>query len=318
MRRVVGRSLGRRVGRFVSRILLSLFGASVVVWALMPLAPGRPARRILLAQGVEDPTELEISQLETALSLDRSLPEQYLAWLGRILRGDLSTSWSTGEPVRLLLVERLPATALLATIAIALALAFAVPSAIISAAYRGRWPDTVLRVAALAGTAVPSFVVALVVLQYVVVAGGRGRVLAAGTIGDVWLPAMVLALGIAATWARLLRATLLEALGASYALVITARGATRVRLLLRHAFPNAVVPFLHAFGITVGALLGGATIVESIFSWPGVGRLMIDSVNRRDLPVVQGFALLATLLYVSVSSLMDLIARRIDPRLRDR
>lgn len=304
--------------RFLGRALLSLLGASVVLWALMPLAPGRPAHRILLAQGVEDPTEFEMSQLEEELRLDRSLPEQYLAWLGRVLRGDLSTSWSTGEPVRDMLFERIGATALLAGVSVALALAIAVPSAIVSAGFRGRWPDAALRLLALAGTAVPSFVLALLTLQVIVVGGGRGRVLATGSIGDVWLPAIVLAVGIAATWARLLRATLLEALGAPYSLVLTARGTSKTRLLLHHTLPNASIPLLHAFGITVGALLGGATIVESIFSWPGIGQLMIDAVNRRDLPVVQGYALVATLAFVATSTLMDIATQIVDPRLRHR
>jgi ABC-type dipeptide/oligopeptide/nickel transport system permease component len=143
-------------------------------------------------------------------------------------------------------------------------------------------------------------------------------VLASGAVSEVWLPALVLAIGIAATWARLLRATLLEALGATYSAVITARGASRTRLLLRHALPNALVPFLHAVGVTVGALLGGATIVESIFSWPGLGRMMVDSVGRRDLPVAQGFAVLATLVYVVTSTVTDAVSRCIDPRLGGR
>jgi ABC-type dipeptide/oligopeptide/nickel transport system permease component len=306
------------VGRLVGRLILSLLGAAVIVWALLPLAPGRPARRILLAQGVEDPTEIEMLRLEAALGLDRSLPEQFAAWLGRVVRGDLSVSWSTGEPVRDLLVERLPATALLALTALVLALVMAVPSALVSAAFHRRWPDAVCRVGSLIGTAVPSFVLALLALHVVVVGGGRGRVLASGAVSEVWLPALVLAIGIAATWARLLRATLLEALGATYSAVITARGASRTRLLLRHALPNALVPFLHAVGVTVGALLGGATIVESIFSWPGLGRMMVDSVGRRDLPVAQGFAVLATLVYVVTSTVTDAVSRCIDPRLGGR
>ena len=217
-----------------------------------------------------------------------------------------------------MLFERIGATALLAGVSVALALAIAVPSAIVSAGFRGRWPDAALRLLALAGTAVPSFVLALLTLQVIVVGGGRGRVLATGSIGDVWLPAIVLAVGIAATWARLLRATLLEALGAPYSLVLTARGTSKTRLLLHHALPNASVPLLHAFGITVGALLGGATIVESIFSWPGIGQLMIDAVNRRDLPVVQGYALVATLAFVATSTLMDFATQIVDPRLRHR
>lgn len=302
--------------RLASRAALSLLGASLVVWALLPLAPGRPARRILVAQGVEDPTELQISRLEARLQLDRSLPEQFGAWMARVVRGDLSVSWSTGEPVRDLLASRVSATALLAAVAVALALLIAVPSALASAAWHRRWPDAALRGVALVGTAVPSFVLALVTLNVVVVGGDRGRVLADGAVGDVWLPATVLAVGLSASWARLLRSSLLEALGASYSMVMTARGASRWRLLVRHALPNATPPFLHAFGMSVASLLGGATIIESIFSWPGVGQFVVESVARRDLPVVQGFALLATLTYVATSSLMDVVCRRIDPRLR--
>lgn len=296
--------------------LVSLLGASLLVWALLPLAPGDPARRILEGQGIEDPTPAQIEGLRTELRLDRSIPEQYGSWLGRAVRGDLSTSWTDGSDVRTELLRRAPATALLAVTAIALALAIAVPAALLAARFPGRWPDTATRGVALLGSAVPSFVTSLLLLQVVVVGFGWGSTLTRGTISDVWLPAAALAFALAATWSRLLRASLLEALSQPYTAMVAARGASRTRVLVRHALPNASVPLLHAVGLGVGALLGGAAIVETVFTWPGVGRYVVSAVQRRDLPVVQGFAMMATLVYVTVSLSVDGLSRLIDPRLR--
>ncbi len=296
--------------------LAAALGASVLVWALLPLAPGDPARRVLQARGIGDPQPVEIEAARVELGLDQPLPVQYARWLGRAVRGDLSESYESGQPVLEELRTRLPATALLAVTAIAIAGLGALPAALLAAAYRGRWPDALLRGLSLVGAALPAFLVGLFALQVVVLGRGWGRALSDGSPGQVWLPALVLALARIADWSRLLRASLLESLESGFILVSVARGARRLRVLVRHALPNALLPFLTAVGVGVGALLGGTPIVEAVFTWPGIGSYVVSAINARDLPVIQGFAALAAMAYVATSVAVDVLGGLLDPRTR--
>lgn len=306
----------RAVGTRVGQALLTALGASLLVWALLPLTPGDPALRVLLARGAVDPTPREVAAQRAELGLDRPLHEQYADFLAGAVRGDLGTSYASGRPIVDEIATVLPATALLAAVALALALVLALPAALVAAAWAGRWPDAVLRALALVGSATPGFLLGLVILYLAALGLGWAAVVADGTPAGVWAPAVALAIPIAAVWSRLLRASLLEALGSHYALVARARGAARVRVLVRHALPNAALPFLTAVGLGVGALLGGAVIVEAVFSWPGLGTYVVKAIGARDLPAVQGFAAISALIFVTTSLLVDLAGTLLDPRIR--
>ncbi len=301
-----------------AQTLLTLLGASVLIWALLPLTPGDSARRTLESMGNDDPRPAEVESLRAELKLDRSLPAQYLAWVGRALRGDLSVSWQSGKPVSAEIAKRLPATALLASVTLLLSIALALLLALVGASFQNRWPDATVRFVTQMGASLPAFLLGLLLLQFIVIRFGVGRVIASGTIGDVWLPALCLSLGRAAEWAQLLRAGLLDALGARYALVAAARGATRLRIMLRYALPNALLPFLTVIGTGIGALLGGVAIIEAVFSWPGLGSFAVTAITARDMPVIQGFVIFSTLSYVTASLLADVASALIDPRLRER
>ncbi len=295
---------------------LAMLGASVLVWALLPLAPGDPALRTLQARGVENPRPYEVAAMREELQLDRPAVVQYFAWLGRAARGDLSISYQSGRPVMEEIGRRLPATILLAGIALLCSVLLSVAAALVGAAFFGRWPDKLVRLLTQAGAACPSFLLGLLALQFVVVGTGWGRVVSGGSLGDVWLPALCLSIGRASDWAQLLRANLLEALGARYTLVARARGATDWRVLVRYALPNAMLPFLTVVGVGVGSLLGGAAIIEAVFTYPGIGSYVVAGVAARDLPVVQGFVVVSTLAYVTASFLVDVTSALVDPRLR--
>ena len=311
MSRILAAALPRAV-----QALLTALGASVIIWAILPLAPGDPADRVLRSQGVDHPLPAQIEAVRAEFGLDRPLVAQYADWLSRAARGDFSRSFVSGKPVRDEIERRFPATLLLGMAALGLSLLFAVPSALAAAVFSGRWPDWVVRAATLIFAGLPSFLVGLIALQVLVVDHGIGRALSDGSPSQVWMPATCLALAISPMWSRLLRAGLLEALGSSYALVATARGASPRRVVLVHALPNASVPFLHAVAIGVAGLLGGAPIIETVFTWPGIGSYVVSSINARDLPVIQAFAVIATLLYVACSLLTDIAAAVIDPRIR--
>lgn len=305
----------RAVSTRVAQALLTALGASLLVWALMPLAPGDPALRVLVSRGVTDPTPREVSAQRTELGLDRPLIEQYGDFLLGAVRGDLGDSYQSGRPVTGEIVATLPATALLAGVALSIALLLAVPAALVAAGWAGQRPDSALRVLSLVGSAVPEFLIGLVILYAAALGLDWIDVVADGTVATVWAPAVALAIPTAAVWSRLLRASLLEALGSRYTLVARARGATRVRVLVRHALPNAALPFLTAIGLGVGGLLGGAVIVEQVFTWPGLGGYVVTAIGARDLAAVQGFAAVSALIYVTTSLVVDLAGTLLDPRI---
>lgn len=308
----MGNALLRRVGQAV----VTLLAASVLVWSLQSLAPGDPARRVLAANGVEHPNTAQVAAEREEFGLDGHPVVRYGHWLAGAVRGDLGSSWVTGRPVAEELGRRLPATLVLTVAALGLSLVMALGLGLAAAGFPGRWPDSLARAAALTALVLPSFLVASVLLQVAVVRWGYFQVVADGRWSTVSLPAVVLALGPAAAWSRILRAELLRTREVAHVEVCKARGASQARLLLVHDLPNALVPFLTVFGAGAGALLGGAPIVETVFTWPGVGRFAVQAITARDVPVVQGFTLLAVAAFVVISMLVDFAAMAIDPRIR--
>lgn len=198
----------------------------------------------------------------------------------------------------------------------ALAVALSLGFGLLAAARPGGGADHATRAITLAGLVTPGFLFAIVLLDLVVVRLGMGRIIADGTWSTVFLPALTLAIGAAAAWSRVLRATLLEASGASYLAVSTARGASPRRLLFVHRLPNALPPYLTLVGLGTAGLLGGAPVIESVFTWPGIGRYTVDAIDARDMPVVVGFTICAILAYVLTSLIVDAVIALIDPRRR--
>jgi ABC-type dipeptide/oligopeptide/nickel transport system permease component len=302
--------------RRLTQTLLTLFVASVLIWGLTSLSPGDPARGVLNGRGVDDPTREQVEQMRLELGLDEPVWERYGDWLANAVQGDLGTSWRTGRPVSSEFAAFLPATLNLAIAALLIALAISIPLALVGAWTAGRWPDGGIRVLTLLMVSMPSFLVGVLLLHVVVIRWGIGGVVSDGSWSNVFLPALTLALWPAAAWARILRGGLLESLSATHLQVSAARGAGRMRLLLVHALPNAAVPFLAIVGVSVGWMLAGAAVVETVFTWPGIGRFTVQSITNRDIPVVQAFTLIAVLVFVLTSLLVDLVSGFVDPRLR--
>lgn len=302
--------------RRLGQALITLAGAGVLVFAMLAVTPGDPARRVLEARGVGEPSPPAIAAMRDELRLDDPLLARFGSWAADAARGNLGTSWRTGRPVSDEFAARLPATLRLTGAALALAVGAALVLGTTAALGAGRWPDVLARGIALAVLVVPSFVLGIVILDLVVVRAGLGRVIADGTWATVFLPALTLALGSVATWSRILRTSLLEAGSATHLRVSAARGAGARRRLLVHQLPNAAAPFLTMVGLGTAALIGGAPIVESVFTWPGIGRYTVEAINARDMPVVVGFTLVAVLAYVVASLIVDLVCAAIDPRLR--
>jgi len=289
---------------------LLLLGAATVVFFLIHLIPGDPAAAML----GEGAAPADVAALRKDLGLDRPLLDQYGSWLSGLVHGDLGASILTKRNVAGEILRALPATASLASAAFLLALAVAVPAGVAAALYRGRAADHLRRAFSLHGVSTPSYVSGpLLVLVFSV---GLGLLPVSGrdTPGALVLPAVTMGLALAALLARMVRASLAEELSRPYMVAALSRGEGRLAAALRHAGKNALPPVLVVAGLQFGSLLTGAVVTETIFSWPGIGRLLIQSIQRRDYPTVQGCVLFIASVYVVVNACVDALAARLDPR----
>lgn len=303
------------VVRRVAAVLPVWLVISVVAFLVATVPPGDPALAAARRLSAEPPTTAEVEELRRALRLDEPVPAQYLRWLGGAVRGDLGTSFR-GDPVLPTLAGRFAVTLRLALPAIALSILIALPVGVVAAARRGSWPDAASRAAALLGASIPSYWLGYLLI---IVFSVRLHLLPAGGAGG-WrhavLPAVTLSLGSGASLARLVRAGLLDALGEDYVRTALAKGLRRRAVLVAHALPNALLPALTVAGIRFGRLLAGTAIVETVFSWPGIGRYVVEAVHDRDYPAIQGFVLFTGTVFVLVNLAVDLLQVRLDPRVR--
>lgn len=293
-------------------VALLLLGAASIVFLLIHLIPGDPVAAML----GEGAAPADVAALRAQLGLDRPIPEQYVSWLSGVVRGDLGVSILTRRKVSQEILRALPATASLAIAAFLASLAVAVPVGVVGALKRGSGTDELLRALSLVGVSTPNYVSGpLLVLVFSV---GLGLLPVSGrdTPGSLVLPAVTLGLALAALLSRMIRASVAEELSRPYVLAALARGEGRLSVVLRHAGRNALPPVLVVAGLQFGSLLTGAVVTETIFSWPGVGRLLIQAIQRRDYPTVQGCVLFIAAVYIMVNALVDVLAARLDPRLR--
>ena len=304
------------MGRFLARRLALtvpvLLGVATLVFSLIHFIPGDPAQAML----GETAAPSDVDALRRQLGLDRPLLEQYGAFLAGVAKGDLGTSLRTGQPVTSQLVERLPATAELAGASQLVAILFAIPLGIAAAVKRGTAVDHAAMTVALAGVSVPNFWLGPLLALVFAVELGWLPVSGRGTVAHLVLPAISLGAALAAILARMTRASLLEELREQYVQAARARGASRSRAVLRHAFRNSLIPVVTLVGLQFGAVLTGAVITETVFAWPGIGRLLIQSIGFRDYPIVQGCILFIAVTYVAMNLLTDLVYGVLDPRIR--
>jgi ABC-type dipeptide/oligopeptide/nickel transport system permease component len=297
------------------RLLLTipvLLGAATLVFALIHLVPGDPAQAML----GEGATAEEITRLRATLGLDRPLLAQYGAFLAGVVRGDLGKSFRSGQPVTQEIGRRLGDTAILALCAMTVAICVAIPLGIIAAVFRGRFPDHAAMTLALAGISIPSFWLGPLLAILFAVKLGWLPVSGAGTVWHLVLPSITLGTALAAILARMTRSSVIEELRELYVTAARARGLSRARAVLRHAFRNSLIPVVTIIGLQFGAVLTGTIITETIFSWPGIGRLLITAINTRDYPLVQGCILFIAATYVAMNLITDLTYGFLDPRIR--
>lgn len=293
----------------------ALWGIATLVFVLLRVLPGDPARTILAASGA---SETAIAQARQQMGLDEALPIQYGRYLWNLARGDLGRSLFSNRPVLLTIVEQLPSTFELAAAALTVAIVLGLGLGVLAAWYAGSWLDRVTVGFAVLGVSTPLFWSGLLliwlfslVLRWLPASGA-----------DSWqhlvMPALLLGFVGAAPLVRLVRSNLLTALQADYITVARGKGLPETLVLLRHALRNALLPSLNLIGLQAGFLLGGAVVTETVFARPGLGRVVVDAILWKDLPVVQGAVLLIAGTYVVVNLGVDLIAMVLDPRQRER
>lgn len=296
-------------------IIPTLLGVSFIGFALANLAPGDPAEQFVRRVTERPPTPAEIHEVRHQLGLDQSIPRQFVRWMGHAARGDLGISYATRQPVSHELRRRIPNTLEIALPAAVLALAIAIPVGSFSAVRRGRLSDQLVRLGAMAAASMPSFWLALLLILLFSVRLSLLPVAGRGGLNTFVLPVATLALEPAAVLSRFTRSTMLETLGEDYIRTARAKGLAGSLVVTRHALRNALIPVITYFGNRLGSMMTSAVIVETIFVWPGIGRLTLDAVTQRDYPMIQGVVVFAGATFAVLNLLVDLSYRAIDPRI---
>jgi ABC-type dipeptide/oligopeptide/nickel transport system permease component len=304
--------MGAYIRRRLMQSVVVVWGVSVLVFFLLRLAPGDPVSLLL----VESASPEQIAEAKAKWGLDKPIPVQYAVFLGRALQGDLGDSLFFQEPAIEVLMARMPATLQLSAAALLFSLSVAIPIGMLSALKRDTFWDYLGTSLAMLGQAIPPYWLGIMLILVFSVALGWFPTSGRGTLAHLVLPAITLGSVLMALVTRLVRSGMLDVLGEDYVLTARAKGLRERVVIMRHALRNILIPLVTVVGLQLGALFGGAVITESIFAWPGVGRLALQSINARDYPMVQAAVLVISIVYVFLNLAVDLLYVYLDPRIR--
>jgi peptide/nickel transport system permease protein len=305
----------KQVGKRLLELVLFLFLLSFVSFIFMKAAPGDPVRYMLNIDDVTISDE-QIEDLREELGFNDPIYVQYWNWLVRFFQFDLGESYMTKQPVMNELASKIPDTLALTFSSMVVMLLIAVPIGTLAALYKNTWIDHLSRIFALIGASVPSFWLGLLFMQLFSVKLGVLPSMGKGTIPHMVMPSLTLGLAMAAVYVRLLRSSLLESLGQDFIRSAKARGLRPRRIFLFHALRHSLTPVITIFGVSLGSLLGGTVIIEVLFAYPGVGKLVVEAIVRRDYPIIQGYILFMGLFVVTINLLVDLSYRYLNPEIR--
>ncbi len=302
------------MGTFLLRRLLlaipTLLGVLVVVFALLYIAPGDPVME-MVGERADSAT---IAQLRRQLRLDEPRPKQFAAYASGVLRGDLGTSFITGRPIARDIAERFPKTLELACAAMLLAVVLGISVGIVTAAYPGGWLDRLTLAFTYLGISFPVYWVGLILILVFAMILRWLPPSGTGGLAFLVLPAFALGTRSIAFLARMTRSAMLEVLGSDYIRTARAKGLPRTAVLARHALRNALIPVVTVIGLDFGSYLTGSILTETVFSWPGLGRYVVNAISKRDLPAIQGSILFLSVVFVVVNIIADLTSAATDPR----
>ena len=309
--------MGRK--QLISRLLqmlIVLIGISFLTFLLTFISPGDPVRNMYISMGLI-PDEQLIAETREQMGLNDPFFTQYFRWLGNCLKGDFGTSFSWGKPVVSLLASRLWPTLKLALISMVLMLIVAVPLGVLSAVNQNKPIDYIVRAITFFGVSVPNFWVGLLlILVFCVKLKLLPVVSSGGSFKDLILPAVTLAVAMSAKYTRQVRTAVLEELHSDYVVGARARGVPERKILWGNVFPNSLLPLITMLGLSIGSLLGGTSVVEVIFSYPGMGKMAVDAITTLDYNMIQAFVLWVALIYMVINLLVDMSYNYIDPRMR--
>ncbi|RJX37456.1 ABC transporter permease [Paenibacillus pinisoli] len=297
------------------QLMLMLVVLSMITFILMKLAPGDPVRTILKAdEGAV--TEEDQREVREKLGLDMPLYQQYGVWLAGVAQLDLGKSYTTNRDVWHLLIERLPATVRLMAGSVLALIIIALPLGMLAAKFQNRLPDHISRMFALLGSSMPSFWLGLLLIYLFSYKLNWLPMMGGGTIAHLILPSITLGFVMAPEYIRLLRAGLLDTLSQEYIRAARARGIAEWRILFRHALQAALLPVVSIMGMSMGALMAGSVVTESLFGWPGLGSMAMEAITQRNYPVIQGYILLTGLFIGLANWMSDIGLGLLDPRIR--
>lgn len=306
----------RYIGKRLCLLLIVIIGVTVLTFTLMHAAPGDMAEMIAISRyGAENLTTAEVEAIRLSEGLDSPVMVQYFHWLTHMISGDFGNSLITGEPVMEEILIRLPATLKLSFAALLVSLVIAIPAGVIAASKQHSLMDHLTMSSALIGTSVPNFWLGLLLILLFSVTLGWFPVFGYGGLRYMVLPALTLGAGLAGITTRLTRSSMLEVLNQDYVTTARSRGLSERRIIFKHALKNAFIPIITVIGIQLGHLLGGTVIVESIFAWPGIGKLLVDSIYARDFATVQACALLFAIIFVLINLIVDILYLFLNPKI---
>ncbi len=307
--------MGRYTLRRLIQLIPILIGITFLSFAMMRLAGSDAVTEMYANKGAVSQEVIDLKRAE--LGLDKPFVTQYFAWLGGMLRGDMGVSYVSGRDVFQTFVSKLPATLLLTALSILLTVVISIPLGVLAAVKHDKITDYCLRFLSFIGNSLPNFFVALLLMQLLAIKLGWLPVISSGTsIRSAMMPTLTLAISMSAKYMRQVRATVLEELNKDYVIGAQARGVRGSVILWRSVIKSSMLTIVTLLALSIGSLLGGTAIIESIFMWDGVGKLAVDAITMRDYPLIQAYVVWMAVIYVLVNLITDLLYHALDPRIR--
>lgn len=297
------------------QLIIVVLGVTFLTFMITQAAPSDAAEMKYLSMGTRPSPEL-LEQTREEMGLNDPVLVQYGRWLWRVLHGDLGNSTQHSDPVFEEITRKLPATLEIAGLAALFTILIAFPLGVISAVKKNRFTDYLIRFLSFFGISVPNFWLGLILMYLLAVRMKWLPVVSSNTIKGLILPTATLTIPMVSTYVRQIRTAILEELNSDYVTGIRSRGVKEWRILFLHVLPNAMFPIITMLGLSVGGLLGGATIIETLFSWQGIGSMVVEAIRNRDYPLIQGYVIWMALIYVTVNFIVDLSYRFLDPQIR--
>ena len=297
------------------QLVVVLLGVTFLTFMITQATPSDAAEMKYVSRGMMPSTEL-LEKTREEMGLNDPVLIQYGRWLGNVLHGDLGESSKFGESVWTQMTRKLPMTLKLAGVSLIVVIVFSFPLGILSAVKKNKVADYMIRFLSFFGVSMPNFWLALLLMYIFAVRLGWFKVVSTNSVQGMILPVATLTIPMISSYARQIRAALLEELNANYVIGARARGIPERRIIWGHVLPNAILPIVTLLGLSVGHLLGGAAIIETIFSWQGIGNMVVEAIRVRDYPLIQGYVIWMAIIYVMVNLIVDIAYRLLDPQIR--